>query len=66
MFFLVFTTLGNPCCDEDAVLPDETEAVACSESYCLLHSACHLSPRLGINALHAGLCVCVLKPVKCY
>lgn len=60
MAFIIFTTTpGNPWCDEDAVLPDQAEAVACSKSYCLLHSACHLPPRLGLNTLQAGVCMCV-------
>lgn len=55
---LVFmTTAGPPWHNEGAPLPDQAEAGTCSQSYCLLHSTCHLTPRLGPNTLQAGVCV---------
>lgn len=58
------TTLGNPWRDEGYLLPDQAEAVPCSKSYHLLHSTCHLPPCMGLNALQAGVCVCVWLTFK--
>lgn len=55
-FIVVFVTISdNPWRDEGGLLPDQAEALPCSQSYCLLPSTCHHAPRLGPNTLQAGV-----------
>lgn len=59
-FFL--TRSDNPRRNEGGLLPDAGQAVARGEPHRLLHSARHLSPRVGVGPLQAG--VWTTRPVN--
>lgn len=53
--FFFFTLSDNPRRNEGGLLPDAGQAVARSEPHRLFHSARHLSPRVGVGSLQAGV-----------